>query len=268
MKMEDKQFTVLTGACGGLGKAFALELLSQGENLIITGTNLNKLSLCEKDLKQQYKNQEIVPYVMDLSDEESIRNFVDDIKAKEYKIVRLVNNAGLIVEGGLLDLAEEKALNAIRINCLGTISLTRKMIENFELKEILTTASLGGFYPMPQMSVYAASKSFLEKFMVALREELKSKKIKVSVLCPAGIPTTPAMVDAIKSQGLSGKMTTKTPTFIAKYALKKLKKNKAVIIPGFVNRVVRFISRFAGEAFLARRVNKMWEKANKKRSIK
>ena len=261
-------FTILTGACGGLGKAFSKELLSRGENLIITGTNLEKTQKWANELKKEYENLQILAFELNLAEGKSIEKFIKDLSLTGVNVSRLINNAGLIVEGGLMELAEEKVYDAIRINCLGTIMLTRKLLEAFNLKEILTTASLAAFYPMPYMSIYASTKSFLEKFMVALRRELKPKGIKVSVLCPSGIPTTPAMIDAIKSQGLGGKITAKSPEFIAKYALNKLAKNKAVIIPGAFNRFTRFISRFASEKFLAKRVAKMWEKANKKRTIK
>lgn len=261
-------FTILTGACGGLGKAFSRELLKCGNNLIITGTNLGKTQKWAEELQKEYKNCKILAFELNLADEESIEKFVADLALSNVNITRLVNNAGLIVEGGLMELPQEKVYDAIRINCLGTIMLTRKLLETASLKEILTTASLAAFYPMPYMSIYASTKSFLEKFMVALRQELKPKGIKVSVLCPSGIPTTPAMIDAIKSQGLGGRITAKTPEYIAHYALNKLAKNKAVIIPGTVNRFTRFISRFASEKFLAKRVAKMWEKANKKRTIK
>ena len=266
--MSENKFTVLTGACGGLGQAFSKELVSAGNNLIITGTSQAKIDAFIAELKKINPKVCVLGFVMNLSSEDSIASFVEELTKLNVEVNRLINNAGLIVEGGFLDLSESQVLNAIKINCLGTVSLTRKMLKAFEIKEILTTSSLGGFYPMPQMSTYAATKSFLEKFMASLHEELKPQKIKVSVLCPGGIPTTAAMKDAIISQGVGGKLTAKSPEYIAKYALKKLKNNKTVIIPGFANRFVRFISRFCGEAFLAHRVNKMWQKANKKRTVK
>jgi len=267
-KRKFEGFALLTGACGGLGKAFSHELLKRNYNLIVTGTNLEKTQKWAEELKKTHKNAQILAFKLNLEDEKSIDALVKDVQNSGVKVTTLINNAGLIVEGGFLELSEEQVINAVKINCLGTISLTRKMLEASELKEILTTSSLGAFYPMPYMSIYASTKSFLEKLMVALREELKPRGVKVSVLCPGGIPTTDAMKDAIKSQGVGGKLTAKSPEHIANYAISKLKKNKAVVIPGFANRFVRFISRFVSEAYLAKRVSRMWIKANKRRTIK
>ena len=270
MSQKDNQikWTLITGACGGLGSAFTKSVLNEGSNVVITGTNAEKTQKFVDNLKKEYQNLQILSYIMDLSDEKSIVNLIDYVKTNKINIDRLINNAGLIVEGGFLELSEEKLLNAIRINCLGTVALTRKVLDNFDVREILTVSSLGGFYPMPYMSIYASTKSLLEKLMVALRQELKPRGVKVSVVCPGGIPTTPAMKDAIASQGFGGRVTAKSPEFIANYSLKKLKKNKAVIIPGFANRFVRFVSRFVSEKTLAKSVGKMWGKANKKRKIK
>ena len=267
-KNNQVKWTLITGACGGLGSAFTKSVLNDGSNVIITGTNAEKTQKFAENLKKEYQNLQILPFVMDLGNEKGISDLIESIKSNNLNVDRLINNAGLIVEGGFLELSEEKLLDAIRVNCLGTVALTRKILDNFDVKEILTVSSLGGFYPMPYMSIYASTKSLLEKLMVSLRQELKPRGVKVSVVCPGGIPTTPAMKDAIASQGFGGRITAKSPEFIANYSLKKLKKNKAVIIPGFANRFVRFISRFVSEKMLAKSVSKMWTKANKKRKIK
>ena len=104
--------------------------------------------------------------------------------------------------------------------------------------------------------------------MVALREEVKPKNIKVCTLCPGGIPTTKEMIDAIKAQVLGGKLSSQSPEYIAKYALKKLRKNKAIIIPGAFNRILHFLGKFAGETIIAKAVGKRWAKANTKRKVK
>ena len=61
---------------------------------------------------------------------------------------------------------------------------------------------------MPVKATYAASKRFLLDFSLALRNELREQNATVTVLCPAGLPTTEGCIAAIESQGLMGQLTT------------------------------------------------------------
>jgi len=261
--------TIVTGACGGLGSAFCAELAKAGESLVITGTNEDRLKQKKEELENLNKNIKVFCFKMDLAEPEERVAFFDFLKKENLRPHRLINNAGFIAEGAMLEFSDEKVLKIIRVNCEGTIDLTQKFIKMFEDNiEILCVSSLGAFYPMPYMSVYSATKRMIECQMVALREEVKPKNIKVCTLCPGGIPTTKEMIDAIKAQGLGGKLSSQSPEYIAKYALKKLSKNKAIIIPGAFNRMLHFLGKFAGETMIAKAVGKRWAKANTKRKVK
>ncbi|MBQ7578924.1 MAG: SDR family NAD(P)-dependent oxidoreductase [Clostridia bacterium] len=268
-KKLDNRFTIITGACGGLGSAFCECVAQSGENLIITGTNSERLEAKKQELLGKFHDIKVFTFKMDLSVPEERVAFFEFLKENNLKPHRLINNAGFIAEGGLLDFSDDKVLKIIRVNCEGNVDLTQKFIKMMgDNIEILTVSSLGAFYPMPYMSVYSATKRMIECQMVALHEEVKPKNIKVSALCPGGIPTTKEMIDAIKAQGLGGKLSSQSPEYIAKYALKKLEKNKAVIIPGAFNRFLHFMGHFASETTIAKMVGKRWAKANKKRTEK
>ena len=259
-------FTIVTGACGGLGKAFCEELASGGNNLFITGTNLERTKNWADELKAKHPEIKVEFCVCDLAKETDRENVFKVIKEKNLKVSRLINNGGAIVEGALLCFDNAQVLNAIRVNCEGTVDLTYKFLSEFKSDvEVLTVASLGAFYPMPYMSLYSASKRMQVNLMLALREEVKGKNIKISTLCPGAIPTSDAMKKAIKSQGLGGKLSSAEPQKIAKYSLKKLEKNKAIIIPGAFNRMLKFFSCFVSERLVCKMVGKRWAKANKKR---
>ncbi|MBQ7453326.1 MAG: SDR family oxidoreductase [Clostridia bacterium] len=264
-----KNVTIITGACGGLGKAFCREVARQGDDLIITGTNLERTKANAEELMQEFPELNVKFFKLDLSVEQERDDFFKWLENEGEGVHRLINNAGYIAEGGLLEFDDETVKKVIRVNCEGTVDLTQKFIKCYKDNlEILTVSSLGAFYPMPYMSIYSSTKRMLEGLMVALRYEVKDQNIKVSTLCPGGIPTTQAMIDAIKTQGVSGKLSAKTPEYIAKYALKKLKKNKAIIIPGAFNRFLYFTGKLAGETFTAKVVGRRWLKANKKREVK
>ena len=109
--------------------------------------------------------------------------------------------------------------------------------------EIITISSMSGVTPMPYFAEYSATKSALIYFYKGLKKELKGSGVKITVLCPGSVPTRQDIIKDIKSQGLTGKLSKKSPKFVVEKGLKALSKNKTICVPGFYNKVVSFISR-------------------------
>lgn len=266
----EKRYSLITGATGGLGRAFCYELVNQNKNLIITATKKERLEALKRELNDVNKDIDIVCIECDMSSENSRENLFQQILDGGYSIEMLINNAGYITEGAVESVTSVSLLQAIKVNCEGVVDLTKFVIDNHNIKDklnILTVSSLASLYPMPYMGIYAATKSFLLSFMTALREEVKDRGIVVSTTLPSGIYTTEAMKEAIASQGVAGKLSSHSPEFIAKYSLKKAIKGKAIIVPGIFNRFTKFVSNFATYTYQAKFVGKRWKKSQKKRNI-
>ena len=93
----------------------------------------------------------------------------------------------------------------------------------------------------PLMSGYYASKSYVCSYSFALHEELsrsKSEK-RISVLCPGPVDT-----EFNKRANVRFNLKSLTPEYVSKYAIKKMFKNKLIIIPGIGVRLGIFFSRF------------------------
>lgn len=262
-------YTLITGASGVLGGAFARECANLGHNLILTGSNSAKLEKITNEITNNFNNIKVLSKLCDLANEKSRADFFDYIKEKNIKINLLINNAGYIAEGDFLSFSEREVLNIIRVNCEGTVDFTQKVInmkdENYTLS-IITISSMAGDYPMPHMSMYSATKAMLTNLMVSLAYELKNKGVYVTTICPSGIPTTKAMQDAIKSQGLGGKITACSPEKITKISLNASKKHKILVRPKMINAFLGAISRPFSEKTKAKIVAKRWEKAQAKRN--
>lgn len=264
-----KNYTLLTGATGGLGHSFAKLLASNGHNLIITGTNETKLNTLYESLKSEFKNIDVIAKICDLSSLEDRQSFIKEVLSIG-NINFLINNAGFIAEGDFVSFENEKAIKMIRVNCEATIDITQTIInardKSIDLN-IITIASLAGYYPMPHMALYSATKSFLKNFMVALAVELKKENVYITTVCPSGMPTTADMKNAIKSQGFFGKITSASADKVAKISLKANKKHKTVVVPLFINKTIKFISKFASEKFIAKYIGSRWKKSQKKRNM-
>ena len=105
---------------------------------------------------------------------------------------------------------------------------------------ILNVASVAGFLSGPGMAVYYASKAFVLSYSRATRAELKGTGVTMTVLCPGPVETEFAESAGFTEEESSNAL----PKFmwvsaadVAKAAIKALDKDRAVVIPGFPNRV-------------------------------
>ena len=262
--------TLITGACGGLGRAFVKLLAEKKENLVLVGTSQKKLDALVEEFKETFEGLFVKTFVCNLGKVEDREKLVKGLNKNEIVVNKLINNAGIIIEGDILRFKDEEIVNAVEVNCIGTLDLTKKLIEVRDKNqkfEVLTVSSQAAFQPIPHMAVYAATKSFLTSMMTALAVELKDENIVFTTSCPSGMATTDAMKESIKSMGIKGKLTTLSTEKVARVSLKALRKKKAVVIPGAVNKIVGFFSKFCSYHGLAKTTGKMWKKSQSKRSF-
>ena len=94
-------FTFISGATGGIGKAFCYELAKQSKNLFITGRSQEKLNILKAEIVEKY-NVNVDCFASDLTDEKSRQSMLDYIQEKGYKIVLATSKpepfAKLIIE--------------------------------------------------------------------------------------------------------------------------------------------------------------------------
>ena len=264
------RFTLITGACGGLGRAFVKQCATAGENLLLTGTSESKLEKLKEDFSDIFAGIKVKTLVLNLASENDRQNVLTFLDKEKIIVNKLINNAGVIIEGDLERFSDEEIQNAIMVNCVGTLDLTKKLLrvrDTDNLFEVLTVSSVASSYPIPHMGVYSATKSFIVSIMVALSYEFKGKNVVITTVCPGGMATTDAMKESIKSMGLGGKLSCNSTEFVAKMALKALKKKKKVVVSGFFNKFLVVLSKPFSKSFLASGAGRIWKKSQKKRNF-
>ena len=230
-------YTIITGASNGLGKFMAIECAKRQQNLILValpGTGLDRI---EYALAIRY-NIDIKIFEVDLTDPfvpEMIYNWCKD---NSIGVNVLINNAGIGYEGAFDSLTIQFCIKMMQLNMQAVVVMTKLFLPSLQNQPkayILNVSSLASFTPMPFKSMYAASKTFVFNFSRALRSELKTSNIKISVLCPGPIPTSPLAKARIAAHGWFGKQASIDPAILAAITIKKLIKGKPVIIPGWLN---------------------------------
>ena len=232
---------LITGASSGIGLDIARYLSTKGYELILVSRNREKLEQIQEHLPTK-----VTIIVADLSNEQRVKDLY--VLAKKENIDMLINNAGLGDFGYLTDTDLNKDLELINTNIKAVHILTKHMVKDMEKKDtdtyILNVASSAAFQPGPLMSTYYATKAYVYQLTEALYYEQKKKKTKVhvSVLCPGPVETNFNNVAGVKFAVKPLKS-----SFVAKYAIDEMFKNKMLIIPGFKMKCAKFFGRFVSD---------------------
>ncbi len=252
----------ISGATGGIGKAFTKECASCGFDLFLTGRSTDKLA----ELKEQITSTHsvnVLTFACDLTSDTEIQSMIDYAKANGIRFKRILNVAGVDTQKAFLDYTLQKVLFQINVNAKATISLTHQLLKISDGAEVLTVSSMSGVSPMPYFALYSATKAMLTNFFTALHYELKPQGIKVTTVLPGGVYTRADIIEDIKGQGLWGKLSAKSPEFVAKKSLKALQKNKVKYIPGGFNKFLNFIMKFLPKGIVLRFIARRWKKQTK-----
>lgn len=251
-------FTFISGATGGLGRAYAEYCAKSGYNLFLTARSPERLSALRQELLTKY-NVRIEYFPCQLTEDESRKELISFIEQNGFKFDRIINVAGVDTQKAFMEYTPEKALFQIRVNCEATLLLTLGLLQHrAENTEVLTVGSMSGVSPMPYFAIYSASKAFLASFFTSLHYELKKDGVKITTVLPGGIPTRPDIVEEIKKQGLGGKLSAKPPEFVVKKSLKAVKKNKITCVPGAFNKFLYFMMKIAPKRIVLNFIAKRW----------
>ena len=185
---------------------------------------------------------------IDLSKAAAAAKLMADLAANGETVDLLVNNAGFGLIGRFAELDPKRERQMIDLNVGVLTDLCRAvapaMIER-KSGGIINVASTAAFQPGPNMAVYYATKAFVLSFTEALHEELKPHGVSVTCLCPG--PTRTEFGDiagASADNGLFDRVAMDSPEVVAA-GLSGLDRNKAVVIPGLINKLTANGGRFA-----------------------
>ena len=177
---------LITGAAGGIGKELSKSFLEVGANIILSGTNINRLQSLKDDL-----NQECEVFECDLKNVDEINNllnFLDGLGGVDV----LINNAGKTEDNLLMRMTDEQWEDIMLINLTSVMRLTRGIIRGMIKKRwgrIINITSIVALTGNPGQSNYVASKSGLIGFSKSLASEVASRGITVNCIAPGFIKT-------------------------------------------------------------------------------
>lgn len=263
-----RSYVMISGATGGLGKAFAVECASRGYDLYLTDLRAEPLETLAAALRGAY-GVRVTCRPCDLTEPAQRAALFEALQGERACFWAVVNVAGTDHEGLFCAQSREHIRAILRLNIEGGVEMIHALLglrDAGATFRVINVASLAAFYPMPFKATYAASKRFLLDFSLALREELAGDNVTVTALCPAGLPTTPECLAAIAAQGWLGQITTQNIGGVAAGTLDAALRGRAIYIPGAINRVLRALGSLIPPAVIARLVKGRWAAAHQSRT--
>ena len=152
---------LLTGAGSGLGKA-TTEYLSRFGNCIFA---------C--DLKPPVKENNIIPMAVDITQENQLKAVFTELQKGHVKLDAMINVAGIFHMDNLLEIQEERLVKMLEVNLLGAIRVNKIFFPLLREhgKILITSSEVAPLDPVPFNSVYHITKTALDSYAQALRQE-------------------------------------------------------------------------------------------------
>ncbi|MCY1275885.1 putative oxidoreductase EphD [compost metagenome] len=234
------RYALITGASSGIGLALAEALARRGRHLILVARQREALESIACELTQRF-GVEVLFRVCDLAHPLQLTGLLQELEDGERTIDLLVNNAGIGNAGSFLahEWSDEQRLLELNVLALTRLchGLGNAMIASGG-GQILNVASVVAFLPGPWLSSYHASKAYVLQLSEGLREEFKQYGVKVSVLCPGPTQSAFFRKAGLDEQRLRDDKLLLSAEEVALYTVKALAKNRALIIPGWRNRLL------------------------------
>ena len=182
---------MITGATSGIGMACARKFAENGDRLILTGRNEDRLADIKKELVAQ--GADVLTLAFDVRDREKASQAVKTLPAEWQEIDVLVNNAGLALglepeyEGNLDDWE-----TMIDTNVKGLLTMTRLVVPGMVQRNsghIINVGSVAGDAAYAGGNVYCATKAAVKALSDGLRIDVANTSIRVTNLKPGLVET-------------------------------------------------------------------------------
>jgi short-subunit dehydrogenase len=184
-----RPLALVTGASSGIGLELAHQFAQHGYDLIIAAEDA-ALTVAAGQLEALGAQVETVQ--VDLATDEGVAELVDHVRMADRPLDAAALNAGVGRGGAFVDNPLEDELQIVDLNVRSTVQLAKPLVREMVARRhgrVLFTSSIASTMPGSYAAVYNASKSFVQSFAVALRDELRGSGVTVTSLMPGPTDT-------------------------------------------------------------------------------
>jgi 3-oxoacyl-[acyl-carrier protein] reductase len=185
------RLVLITGAAGGMGRAFAQAFAAEGAGLILT--DVDETGLEETASLMRAKGAECSTHRVNLAVESEILQFGQQVCSRHSQLAVLINNAGLAygeITRGFEGLSQEKWLRYLAVNTVAPLILAQALRASIAKAKgvILNVSSMASYVPA---TAYGVTKAALNAMTYGMANVFAADSIRVNAIAP-GLMETPA----------------------------------------------------------------------------
>lgn len=241
---------LVTGAAHGIGRATAWALAHKGARLVLCDVDRSAVDDLARELTE--RGLEAHSYGVDVADRSAMSCFASWVETEIGPIDVLVNNAGILRTGGLIESSYEDFEKVFSVHLWGVVHATKlfvpQMIER-GLGAVVNIASASGRVGFSPLLAYSTSKFGVVGFSQALAGELAGRGVTVSAVCPGLVRTNIArhavlgdeerdrLEELLERKGIA-------PERVARAVLRAIETGKAMVDVGSDARWMSWAARF------------------------
>ena len=185
--MDMKKVWFITGCSTGFGRALASQVLSIGQQVVVTARKISDIS----DLIIGHESNALT-LSLDVTKPDEIKNAVHKAIDRFGRIDVLVNNAGIGYFGAVEESEDEAVRKMFEINFFGLANMTKAVLPVMRKQRsghVINISSVGGLVAFPALGYYNASKFAVDGLSESLAKEVAHLGIHVTIVAPSGFRT-------------------------------------------------------------------------------
>ena len=223
---------LITGASSGLGAIYAktiIDLCPELDEIWLIARRKDRL----EQFAMTHPQMRIRSIPLDLSMDSSYSELGSMLAEYDPNIRILINNAGAERTDPFASMSEADLLTMINVNVKGVTMVSRICLPYMKAGSIcIMTCSVSYFFPVPDQSVYSASKAYVQFLSRALREEFRKQKVNILALCPGNMDTEMNPKGGESQSAIVDKLPFLDMDKITRKSISKARKGKATYTPG------------------------------------
>jgi 3-oxoacyl-[acyl-carrier protein] reductase len=190
MKKLEGKIAVVTGASKGIGASIAKHLAAEGAAVVVNYASSKEGATRVVDEITSTGGKAIAVQA-NVSKKVEVEQLFAKTQQTFRKLDILVNNAGIYESNPLENITEETFHKHFNLNVLGLILTTQQAVKHFDSTggNIINISSLVSTIPLPNNSVYSATKAAVDAITKSLSKELGSRNIRVNAINPGFVET-------------------------------------------------------------------------------
>jgi short-subunit dehydrogenase len=224
---------VITGAARGIGRQLAQDLIAEGYRVVIGDLDLAVTTATATEL-----GPDATAVRIDVTDAALVAEVIERVESELGPIDVWINNAGIMPTGAFAEQAADVQQRIFAINYAAMVTATSLIVPRMVARgrgTIVNMASATGLKPLAGVAVYSGTKAAVIAFSDALRRELRTTGVRVTVVMPNLVTT--AMGAGITPPGLTGAV---TAADVSKATVRAIRRRRFwVVVPRGLSPVLR-----------------------------